>query len=201
MIIRTFQTIIVLMAFPTALSANVDKVIARATQFHKTDKNCDHNTKKGLTSTRIKLKDSDQRSIGMVAVDPSKIPYGSLVYSPDTKRLFLACDIGGAVTSRDAAINLAKKKGLGSKYRNALVLDFYSKKEILDNHYGDFYIIKHVGDKCFYKLYDQYQNKRLDPQFWIKHIKTLQKNDTLKEFERALRVVPSPLREAVFLLK
>ena len=73
--------------------------------------------------------------------------------------------------------------------------------KLLDNHYGDFYIIKHVGDKCFYKLYDQYQNKRLDPQFWIKHIKTLQKNDTLKEFERALRVVPSPLREAVFLLK
>ena len=170
------------------LDARVEKVFARATKYHKTDKNCDPETKKGLTSTKIKLKDSCKKTIGMVAVNPEIIPYGSLVYSPDTDRFFIACDVGGAVFNRTAAKKLSQKKGLGPKYQEAIVLDFYGDEEILDNHFGNFYIIKHKGSD-FHKLYKSSQDKRLDPSFWIKQISTLKTNSSLEEIKESLEDV------------
>jgi len=169
----------------------VDEVFARATKYHKTDKNCDPDTKKGLTSTDIKLKDSDENSIGMVAVDPEKIPYGSLVYSPKTNRFFLACDVGGAVINRTAAKDFSKKKGLSKKHQDALVLDFYSDQEIIDNHFCDFLVIKHTGDIEFYKLHGKYQTLRLDPEFWLEEIKEKENSEELEVIERALQNIPS----------
>lgn len=177
----------VVFSITSVYGSGVEKVFARATKYHKTDKNCDHNTAKGLTSTKIKLEESCQKTIGVVAVDPDIIPYGSLVYSPDTKRLFLACDIGGAVTSRDAAKGLASS----NKQRNAIVVDVYSPREILDNHYGYFYVIKYDGEKPFFRLYKEYQEKRLDPRFWIEKINQKETNSKLEEIERALQLVLS----------
>ena len=35
--------------------------------------------------------------VGVAAVDPGVIPYGSILYSPDINRYFLACDTGSAI--------------------------------------------------------------------------------------------------------
>lgn len=151
----------------------VEVVFARGTKYHKTDRNCDSNTRKGITSTAIRLGDSCDNTIGMVAVDPQKVPYGSLIYSPQAKRFFLACDIGGDVSARTAAKNLARKQGLSAKYRNAEVLDFYAPKEIIDNHFDYFYIVKHEGVNFRFGLKESQQKLRLKPSFWIDRVSKL----------------------------
>ena len=168
--------------------ASAVPVFARATSYHRTEKGCDPDTKRGLTSTRIVLKDSSTRTIGMVAVDPKQIPYGSLVYSPGTNRFFLACDIGGAVFNRTAAKRLAKRRGLSKKYSDALVLDFYARKEILRNEFGDFYVIKHEGSN-FKKLSSKSQKLRLKPSFWLEKIKSKKKDSTIKEIKKSLQTI------------
>ena len=157
-------------------------VFARATKYDGGDKNTDE----GRTSTKVMLRKSTQKTIGIVAVDPDKIPYGSLVYSPCTNRFFLACDFGEAVVKRTAAKQIAKKKGLPKKYSNALVLDFYSSREILDEHFGEFYVVKHNGEKPFIKLHKEYQDLRLKPKFWIDKIKKMEKNEELEEIKESL---------------
>lgn len=149
------------------------KVFARATAYHKTHSNADSNTKKGLSSTKIRLRDNCEDSIGIVAVDPQKIPYGSLIYSPNNKRFYLACDFGEAVADRSAAKKTAKKKDLPPKYHKALVFDFYAKREILEDDFDYFFVIKHDGDLPFWKLYEEYQRKRLDPKFWVKRVESM----------------------------
>ena len=39
--------------------------------------------------------------MGVAAVDPSVIPYGSVLYLPDLERYFLACDTGFAMGKGD----------------------------------------------------------------------------------------------------
>jgi 3D (Asp-Asp-Asp) domain-containing protein len=162
--------------------AGVEVVFARATKYHKTDRNCDPDTKKGLTSTKIRLGDSCDRTIGMVAVDPQRIPYGSLIYSPQAKRFFLACDVGGAVSARTAAKTLAKKKKLPKKYYEALVLDFYAPKEIISNHFCDFFVIKHEGGN-FRLLTKKDQALRLDSKFWLAKVEGIYNEGEDDDFE------------------
>jgi 3D (Asp-Asp-Asp) domain-containing protein len=185
---KILKILVVFILVTCFADARIEKVFARATKYHKTDKNCDTDTKKGLTSTKIKLKDSCEKTIGMVAVDYNIVPYGSLVYSPDTDRFFIACDIGSAVFNRTAAKKLAKKKGLGLKYQEAIVLDFYGDREILDNHFGNFYVIKHKGSD-FHKLYKTSQDKRLCPKFWLKQVETMKINNSLRKIKQALKDV------------
>lgn len=172
----------------------VEKTFARATKYHKTDRNCDSNTKRGITSTAIRLGDSCDNTIGMVAVDPQKVPYGSLIYSPQAKRFFLACDVGGDVSARTAAKNLARKKGLSNKYRNAQVLDFYAPREIIDNHFDYFYIVKHEGVNFRFGLKESQQKLRLKPSFWIDRVSKLY--DTSDEEDKViLREMKSRLQK------
>jgi 3D (Asp-Asp-Asp) domain-containing protein len=158
------------------LSAEVEKIFARATNYHKTERGCDSDTKKGITSTQIRLRDNCDRTIGMVAVDPQRIPYGSLIYSPSNKRFYLACDVGGDVLERTAAKKLAKKKGLSDDFFNALVLDFYAKKEIVNNHFDYFFVIEHDGENFKSSMTKKEQEIRLDPNFWIRRIKKIKED-------------------------
>jgi 3D (Asp-Asp-Asp) domain-containing protein len=169
------KTILLMLSFATLSCASdsqkgseaVEKVFARATQFHKTDPGCDPWTRRGVTSTQIDLKDNCDDTIGMVAVDPEIIPYGSIIYAPQNKRFYLACNRGGAVSARTAAKELAKKKQLSKKHEDAIVLDFYANKEIIDNHFGEFFVIKHEGKDFRFELSKAEQELRLDPDFGL----------------------------------
>lgn len=189
---KILLTLIILGLSLNTSFASVELIFARATKYYKTDRNCDPDTRKGLTSTKIRLGDSCDRTIGMVAVDPQRIPYGSLIYSPQAKRFFLACDVGGDVSARTAAKNLAKKQGLAEKYRNALVLDFYAPREIIDNHFDDFVVIKHEGSNFRFRMTKKEQEERLDPRFWLARIERdyrsadKEKKKILQEIKREL---------------
>ena len=74
----------------------------------------DDYTKRGLSSTGVKLRD------GHCAVDPKVIPYGSVVKISGIGK-YVAVDTGPAVVSRRAA----RGSGRTSAERNALVIDVY----------------------------------------------------------------------------
>jgi 3D (Asp-Asp-Asp) domain-containing protein len=74
----------------------------------------DYYTKRGLSSTGVRLRD------GHCAVDPKVIPYGSVVAIPGVGE-FVAVDTGPAVVSRRAA----RQFGRNPDERGALVIDVY----------------------------------------------------------------------------
>jgi 3D (Asp-Asp-Asp) domain-containing protein len=74
----------------------------------------DYYTGRGLSSTGIHLHG------GLCAVDPSIIPYGSVVVIPGVGQ-FLAADTGSAVVSREAA----REAGRTLAERSALVIDIF----------------------------------------------------------------------------
>ncbi len=74
----------------------------------------DYYTSRGVSSTGVRLHG------GHCAVDPSIIPYGSIVDIPGVGQ-FLAVDTGSAVINRTAA----REAGQNSAERNALVVDLY----------------------------------------------------------------------------
>lgn len=189
---KFIQITLIGLLFCVSLQAEVTEVLARATAYHKDHRHSDSDTKAGRTSTKISLRDNCDYTIGMVAVDPKKIPWGSLVFSPENGRFYLACDVGDAVVDRDAAKETAEKHNLPKKYHDALVLDFYSRNEITDDDYAKFIVVKHDGDRPFWKLYEEYQEKRLEPSFWIARVEEVLQNrelknrDELKEMLRRL---------------
>lgn len=184
---------LLLASFCFASASDIEKVFARATKFHKNDRNCDPWTARGQTCTKIKLRENCDDTIGMVAVDPNKIPYGSLIYSPQNKRFYLACNRGGAVSDRTAAKELAEKKGLSKKHRDALVLDFYAPREIIDNHFDYFYVVEHEGENFRFEMTRAQQYERLKPEFWLKKIEDVAKIE--KEFKEEAKEMIARLRE------
>ena len=79
----------------------------------------DYYTEHGLSATGIHLHD------GHCAVDPSIIPYGSVVEIAGVGT-YLAVDTGSAVISRTAA----REGGHTSAERNALVIDLYFESRV-----------------------------------------------------------------------
>ncbi len=86
-----------LVALGTGVEAKTNTVavyFVRATKYHKKDTNCDSWTLNGQTSTQLRLPQSDTvvtnpNNIGNVALDPNKVPEGSLVYETQTGRFFV----------------------------------------------------------------------------------------------------------------
>ncbi|MEN9921323.1 MAG: hypothetical protein RLZZ517_301 [Candidatus Parcubacteria bacterium] len=168
----------------------------RATQYHGTDPKSDGNTRNRISSTKIPLpSDKDvynANKIGNVAVDPKKIPLGSLVYETQTRRFFIATGGGEAVIDRDAAIKCAKNE----VQRNALVFDFYyPQREIVDTHYTECWVIPHQGKMPFYKLLQEYQELRLNPEFWLERLQPLYDSSSNEEDKSRLREMIDRLRE------
>lgn len=109
----------------------VVELFARSTKYHATENKSDSDTIKGKTSSCAPISTVIKNGIGVVAVDPKIVPYGSIVIAPDGKK-FLAVDTGGAVKSKKASRKLADKFDLPatSKEAKAPVLDFYGKTQV-----------------------------------------------------------------------
>lgn len=171
----------------TGVEAKVNHVevrLVRATKYHKTDQNCDHWTEKGYTSTQLRLPQCEKvvtnpHTIGFVALDPKKVPEGSLVFETQTGRFFVATTGGEAVIDRDAAIKTAERKNLPSKYKNALVFDFYYPREIIDNEFTYCWVIPYEGDVRFRNLKLSNQKKRLHASFWLERLSQIE--DSIKD--------------------
>lgn len=106
------------------------------TKYHKSEPHCDPGTLNGDSKTGVKLREGNSKVIGTIATDPRVIPFGSLVLMTTKKgvtNLYLAVDIGGAVTARRASRQLAKQDGLGKEWATRPVIDVYSSREIISN--------------------------------------------------------------------
>jgi 3D (Asp-Asp-Asp) domain-containing protein len=101
---------------PTVTTPLPKGALARITAYW-TDE--DYYTSQHLSSTGVRLHE------GHCAVDPSLIPYGSVIKIPGMGN-YVAVDTGSAVKSREAAIGAAKN----ASERNALVVDlFFENRE------------------------------------------------------------------------
>jgi 3D (Asp-Asp-Asp) domain-containing protein len=137
-------------------------VYARSTFYNKDEVDCDSDTKKKKTATCINIATVEARGLGVVAVDPSLIPYGSTIIAPNGK-IFIAVDTGGDVRTRKAAKELADIRGFNPKsleYR-APVLDFYSYRQI-GQAWDHFHVIPYREDRPFTDLKQSEKIRYLD---------------------------------------
>lgn len=127
-------------------------VFARSTHYHKDEAVSDSNTRKKKTASLISIDTVHAYKLGVVAVDPAIIPYGSIIISSSGKT-YIAADRGGDVVSRKAARELALLHGYDTsspEYR-ALVLDFYSTRQVGD-YWEYFFVLKYRGKTPFRDL-------------------------------------------------
>ncbi len=132
--------------------ASLTRVYARSTFYNKDEPGCDPDTRKGKTSTCLRIRDVQAKGLGVVSVDPAIVPYGSRVIASDG-RVFIAVDTGGDVKARTAAKEAAAKQGYGPKsaQHNAPVLDFYSNRQI-GGIWDHFLIVPYREDRPFTDL-------------------------------------------------
>lgn len=187
---------------PKTQKNTVETVLVRATEYHKSDPDCDPETRKGKTSTKLKLpkEDSvvtDPNTIGDVAVDTNLFPGGSLVLETQTDRLFVATKGGKAVLSRVAAKKTAQKKKLPQVFHDAVVFDFYYPEKIVQNEYTHCWVIPYQGEKEFWRLNKESQEKRLTPEFWLPRLQSLCDSSTNEAEKQKLRKMMKRLEEMI----
>ena len=185
--------LVALVSTGEVVGGTIEAHLVRATKYHREDPMCDPWTRRGQTSTALRLPKDDRivtnpNKIGNVAVDPRYVPEGSLVYETQTKRFFVSTTGGTAVIDRRSARAIARMRGLPVKYSHALVFDFYFPREIIDKHYTRCLVVHHDG-KRFRTLSRIEQEKRLDPKFWIERLETLRTQadeDSKEQFDEML---------------
>lgn len=125
------------------------EVLVRATKYHATERHSDVDTRAGRTSSCTPIKRVEATGLYPVAADTTKFPTGSIVINKaDPTKVGVVVDTGGAVTSRDAAKELAAQKGLGknSVEYNAPVLDFYSTTAV-STEWSHFIVVLYDGPR------------------------------------------------------
>jgi len=73
----------------------------------------------GLTATHIPV------GVGVIAVDPKVIPYGSVVYIPRLRRFFIACDTGSAIKGKHIDVYVESREEAiknGVMYSDVLIV-------------------------------------------------------------------------------
>jgi 3D (Asp-Asp-Asp) domain-containing protein len=93
--------------------------LAAITCYWRYGRDTDKWTRQGQSSTGVKL------AMGVVAVDPKIIPYGSLVTIEGVPGIYLAADCGSHVTKRVAA----KRTARSAAERGAIVVDVFFPTE------------------------------------------------------------------------
>jgi 3D (Asp-Asp-Asp) domain-containing protein len=104
----------------------------RSTYYYPEEPGGDKWTKNLQSSTGVTLRYADANTVGVAAVDPSLIPYGSriTVQTSEGPRYFIAADRGGAVVNRTASggkepvIDFFSNKQVGNDYSN-VTIDYY----------------------------------------------------------------------------
>ncbi len=127
-------------------------VFARSTYYYAGEAKSDADTQAKKTSSLVRIDTIQNLGLGVVAVDPDIIPYGSQIIAPDGE-VYIAADRGGDVVSRKAARELAMIKGLdeNSAESRALVLDFYSKNQV-GGYWDMFIVIPYTNETDFREL-------------------------------------------------
>ena len=92
----------------------------RSTYYYAGEANSDPDTDAGRTSTGVSVQAASATQVGVCAVDPSVIPYGSqvVVQTADGPRYYIAADTGGAVKNETASGGTSH------------VIDFYSNSQV-----------------------------------------------------------------------
>lgn len=92
----------------------------RSTYYYAGEANSDPDTDAGRTSTGVPVQMASASQVGVCAVDPSVIPYGSqvIVQTADGPRYYIAADTGGAVKNETASGGTSH------------VIDFYSNTQV-----------------------------------------------------------------------
>ncbi len=108
----------------------------RSTYYYAGEKYSDKWTDAGESSTGIPLRSANSDTVGVAAVDPALIPYGSAIIlnTSEGKRVYIAGDTGSAVVSRRASQGKAP------------VVDFYSNKQV-GTMYQDIQVVRYTGPK------------------------------------------------------
>jgi 3D (Asp-Asp-Asp) domain-containing protein len=128
------------------------EMYVRSTNYHRGEARSDADTENGKTASLVNIDTAHALGLGVVAVDPKVIPYGSKVVAPDGK-VYIALDTGSAVVSRAAARKLAsiQKLSSNSPEAKAPVLDFYSYRQV-GEPWDHVKVIPYTGQTPFKKL-------------------------------------------------
>lgn len=132
---------------------NKVEVLARGTSYNA----CDPESAAGKTSSLIPISTVKKLGLQVVAVDPDKIPYGSVIIgkNKEGERIVgVAVDTGSAVKSRKAAKNYALAKGYDkdSPEYKALVFDFHSKNGDITKAWDNFIVVLYTGPEFKFDL-------------------------------------------------
>jgi len=132
---------------------NKIEVLARGTSYN----DCDPESAAGKTASLVPISTVKKLGLQVVAVDPEKIPYGSIIIGKNKngdKIVGVAVDTGSAVKSRKAAINYATAKGYdkNSPEYKALVFDFHSKNGDITKAWDNFIVVLYKGPEFKFDL-------------------------------------------------
>jgi len=145
-------------------------VPVRVTTYHKSERGCDSNTKKGNSSTGIKLREGQPNVIGTIAADKEVIPTGSLVLVTTKEGNvfpYLCVDTGGAVISRKASSKLAKQQGRNKEWATRPVIDVYSSQVITDDWSTVLVITDHSMDGTKGSERLNRLKERMNIEYWL----------------------------------
>ena len=133
-----------------APAAQGNEMRVRSTNYVSGERISDPDTDAGRTSTGVRIQAKGETNglgfatatqVGVAAVDPNKIPYGSqiTVQTPDGPRYYIAADTGGAV------------KNMTASQGTAPVIDFFSNSQV-GGQYTNVNVTPYTGSTPFTKL-------------------------------------------------
>lgn len=122
-------------------TSNATEQRVRSTYYYRGEQSSDPDTNSMITSTGVTVRPATATQVGVAAVDPNLIPYGSqiVVQTPDGPRYYIAADTGGAVKRQTASGG------------STPVVDFYSTSQVA-GEYTNVKIIPYTDTTPFRNL-------------------------------------------------